>query len=57
MYADVSEALARAYNLHAHEGFFSVGTFEGLAPPPPIPKSWLRTQLLHTIPLGCRCEI
>ena len=33
------EALVRAYKLQ----FFSVGTFGGLAlPPPPIPKIWLR---------------
>ena len=39
----VSEALARAYNLHVH--FFSVGTFGGLAPPPPNTKK-LATLLL-----------
>ena len=31
----VSEALARGYKLHMHDFFSSVGTFGGLAPPPP----------------------
>ena len=34
-------SLARAYKLHVYDFFLNVGTFGGLAaPPPPIPKSW-----------------
>ena len=46
-------SLARAYKLHVH--YFFVGTFGGLAPPPPpIPKSWLR--YWYFSPLGkVRC--
>ena len=51
----ISEALAHAYKLHIHDFFFPVGTFGGLAPPPPNSKklaTLLRESPLPHPPLG-----